>query len=72
MPKAEAKVKRTQKVHIYRVEVDGEVKLIRAMSRSRAKNYVLNRTVTISIPSQDELVDLIKTDIAVEDAIKAE
>lgn len=69
MPKAESK--RTAKVHIYKVEIDGEVKLVRTTSRSRAIKHFLIKDVKAAIPTQDELVELVKNDVVVEDATGA-
>lgn len=70
MPKAESKATRVAKSHIYKVEIDGEVKLVRTTSRARAiKHFLKRENITASIPTQDELFELAKADVVVENAI---
>ena len=67
MPKAtENKPARVAKIHIYLVEVNGEVKLVRTTSRAKAIKH-FTKNVSARIPSADELVDLVKNDVAVEE-----
>lgn len=61
-----AEPKRTPKIHIYLVEVNGEVKLVRTTSRAKAIKH-FTKNVSARIPSADELVDLVKNDVAVEE-----
>ena len=69
MPKPTAvaeKTKRSAKVKIYKVEINGEVKLVRTTTRAKAiKNFT--KDIVASIPSVDELVELIKADVSIED-----
>lgn len=58
---------RTTKNHIYVVNINGEMKLIRTTSRSRAIKHVV-MPVEAHIAGQDELVDLIGQQIEVQDA----
>lgn len=66
MAKTAEKVTRVAKMKIYKVEVNGEVKLVRTTTRAKAiKNYTKN--ITAVIPTADELVELIKNDVNVEE-----
>lgn len=64
MPRTATK---TRKLHIYRVEINGEAKLVRATSRAKALK-VVTKDVTVAIPDANELVDMIKQGIEVEES----
>ena len=66
MPVKAERATRTAKIHIYKVEVNGEIKLVRASSRSKAIKYAA-KPIEAVIPSADELVDLVKQGVEVED-----
>ena len=65
MPKT-AEPKRVAKIHIYMVEINGEVKLVRTTSRAKAIKH-FTKTTTAKIPTADQLVELVKNNVEVED-----
>ncbi len=58
---------RTKKFHIYKVEVNDEIKLIRATTKAKALKVAVSN-IMIAIPTPDELVDLVKQGIDVEES----
>lgn len=66
MPTKERAV-RTQKHHIYAVTVNSATRLIRALSRAKAIKHVVHPIEAV-IPSAEELVDLVKQEVEVEEA----
>lgn len=66
MPKTATTEKRTPKTHIYKVEVNGEVKLVSTTSRAKAIKHFTKGIIAV-IPSQTELVELVKNDVVVEE-----
>jgi len=57
---------RAVKMHIYVVNINGEMKLVRTTSRSKAIKHIV-MPVESHIATQDELVDLLGQQIAVEE-----
>lgn len=64
MPKEKAT--RVARIHIYAVNINDEVKLVRTTSRARAIKH-FTRDVKAEIPSVDQLVELVKSGVEVED-----
>lgn len=60
------KPKRVAKFHIYMVEINGEVKLIRTTSRAKALKHV-RTPIVATIPTVDQLVELVKQGVNVEE-----
>lgn len=68
MPKVatEERPKRVAKSHIYRVEINGEVKMVQTTSRAKAIRH-FTKEVKATIPTQRELVELVKEGVVVEE-----
>lgn len=58
---------RSKRNHIYKIEINDEVKLVRATSRFKAVKHVMPKAKVV-IPSADDLVKLVQDGILVEDA----
>jgi len=65
MPIGEKVRTRKVKFHIYKVEINGEIKLVRASSKAAAIRVAFS-PITVSIPTPEELVDLVKQGIEVD------
>lgn len=68
MPKPAEKIKRTPRIHIYKVEVNGEFKLVRTTSRAKAVNNY-RQEIKAVIPTADELVALVKEGVNVDEIV---
>lgn len=67
MPKtATAEPKRVARIHIYMVDINGEIRMVRTTSRAKAIKH-FKKGVKAEIPTPDQLVDLVKNDVAVEE-----
>lgn len=58
----------TPKQRIYKVAGSGDVFLVRAATRGQAVGYVARNLYAVTMPSQDELITLGRTGIAVQEA----
>lgn len=56
---------------VYKVQQGETVRLVKAVNKTQALNYVARATITAEVASQADLIELLPTGIMVEDA-KAE
>jgi len=54
--------------HIYLIEIGGEHRLVEANNKQVARNYVAERMMTVSLATQQELVELVGSGTKVESA----
>ena len=60
------KAVRVARIKIYKVEINDEVKMVRTTTRAKAiKHFIKN--ISAVIPTPDELVELVKTGVNVEE-----
>lgn len=54
--------------HIYLIEIGGKHRLVEANNKQVARNYVAERMMTVSLATQQELVELVGSGTKVESA----
>lgn len=69
MPTAEIKEKRKRvaKVKIYRVEMNGEVRLVKATAKPQVLKYI-RKGLQVDIITQEDLIDCVRNGMNIEEA----
>lgn len=60
------KAVRVARIKIYKVEINDEVKMVRTTTRAKAIKH-FTKNISAVIPTPDELVELVKTGVNVEE-----
>lgn len=56
------------KTRVYVVTVGKEERMVRAANQAAALRYVASQTMTVKVPSQNELIELVKASVEIEEA----